>query len=176
MHLLACVRGSKGLHLRNPHVRQPEIEEALGEVLGVNTWWLQLNHLERFRVTAFSGMDYRMFLVRPPGQPGSNRASRGGLRLFRILDHGISVLPLGTPNAAPTEYRFEHISKILAADDDPTELRIEILDMSKSGFGFETVRFCCEARTSLLTALLNRVDDMNGIGMCLLLLSIRSVH
>lgn len=113
-------------------------------------------------------MDYQIFLVRPPGQSATTRVSRGGgLRLFRILDHGISVLPLGTPNAAPTmEYRFEHISKVLAADDDPTELRIEVLDTSKSGFGCETVRFCCEARTSLLTALLNRVDDMNGIGMC----------
>lgn len=108
-----------------------------------------------------------MFLVRPPGQSASNRASRGGgLRLFRILDHGISVLPLGTPNAAPAEYRFEHVSKVLAADDDSTELRIEIMDTSKSGFGCETVRFCCEARTSLLTALMNRLDDMNGIGMC----------
>ncbi|KAG0579697.1 hypothetical protein KC19_4G117600 [Ceratodon purpureus] len=108
-------------------------------------------------------MDYQVFLVRPPG---STRASRGGgLRLFRILDHGISILPLGTPNSAPTEYRFEHISKILAADDDPTELRLEILNTSKSGFGNETVRFCCEARTSLLTALLNRVDDVNSIGI-----------
>jgi hypothetical protein len=68
---------------------------------------------------------------------------------------------------APAEYRFEHMSKITAADDDPTELKIEILDTSKSGFGYETVRFCCEARASLLTALLNRVDDMNGIGMWL---------
>lgn len=107
-------------------------------------------------------MDYQMFLVRPPG--GASSKARGVLRLFRILDHGISVLPVGTPNATPTEYRFEHIAKVWAADDDPTELRIEILDTSKSGFGYETVRFCCEARASLLTALLNRMDDMNGIG------------
>lgn len=101
-----------------------------------------------------------MFLVRPPGAS----KARGALRQFRILDHGISVVPLGTPTATPTEYRLEHIAKVWAADDDPTELRMEILDTSKSGFGCEIVRFCCEARTSLLTALLNRLDDMNGIG------------
>lgn len=74
------------------------------------------------------------------------------------------MLPLGTPTVTPTEYRLEHIAKVWAVDDDPTELRMEILDTSKSGFGCEIVRFCCEARTSLLTALLNRLDDMNGIG------------
>lgn len=111
-------------------------------------------------------MDYQVFLVRSQGQSGSIRAGRGALRLFRIQDHGISVLPLSTPNAAPLEYRFEHISKVLPSDDDDTELKIEILDTSKSGFGYETVRYWCEARASLLTALLNRIEDMNGIGMC----------
>lgn len=106
-----------------------------------------------------------MFLVRSQGQSGSIRAGRGALRLFRIQDHGISVLPLSTPNAAPLEYRFEHISKVLPSDDDDTELKIEILDTSKSGFGYETVRYWCEARASLLTALLNRIEDMNGIGI-----------
>lgn len=112
-------------------------------------------------------MDYKIFLVRPPGQQSSaisGRLHRGSIRVFRILDHGISVLPLSAPNGVPTEYRFEHITKVSAADDDPTELALEILDTSKSGFGFEIVRYCCDSRTSLLTALLNRLDDMNGFG------------
>lgn len=107
-------------------------------------------------------MDYQIFLVRPPAIA---RAPRGGLRLLRVLDHGISVLPVSTPNVAPTEYSFEHISKVMPADDDPTEVKLEISDTSKSGFGVETIRFCCEARTSLITALLNRMDDINGIGI-----------
>ena len=110
-------------------------------------------------------MDYQIFLVRPAA---SGRTPWGGLRILRILDHGISVSSLATPNAAPTEYKFEHISKVSAADDDQNELKLEIADTSKTGFGIETVRLFCEARTSLLTALLNRVDDLNGIGMCLL--------
>lgn len=111
-------------------------------------------------------MDYQIFLVRPPAIA---RAPRGGLRLLRVLDHGISVLPVSTPNVAPTEYSFEHISKVMPADDDPTEVKLEISDTSKSGFGVETIRFCCEARTSLITALLNRMDDINGIGIFSLL-------
>lgn len=107
-------------------------------------------------------MDYQVFLVRPPAVA---RTPKGGLRYFRILEHGVSILPLATPNAAPTEYKFEHIAKALAVEEDPTELRLEIMDTTKPGFGVDTVRFCCEARTSLLTALLNRLDDMNGIGM-----------
>lgn len=122
-------------------------------------------------------MDYKIFLVRPPGQQSSaisGRLHRGSIRVFRILDHGISVLPLSAPNGPPTEYRFEHITKVSAADDDPTELALEILDTSKSGFGFETVRYCCDSRTSLLTALLNRLDDMNGFGKSILRFQFRN--
>jgi len=105
-----------------------------------------------------------VFLVRPPAVA---RGQRGGLRIFRILDHAISISPLGTPNATPTEYKFEHITKALAVEEDPTEVRIEVMDSTKTGFGVETIRLCCEARTSLLTALLNCLDDMNGIGKCI---------
>ena len=111
-------------------------------------------------------MDYQIFLVR---QAASGRTPWGGLRILRILDHGVSVSSLATPNAAPTEYKFEHVSKVLAGDDDQNELRLEVVDSSKSGFGTETVRLSCEARTSLVTALFNRLDDLNGIGMWMLL-------
>ncbi|KAG0590844.1 hypothetical protein KC19_1G130600 [Ceratodon purpureus] len=107
-------------------------------------------------------MDYQIFLVR---QAASGRTPWGGLRILRILDHGVSVSSLATPNAAPTEYKFEHVSKVLAGDDDQNELRLEVVDSSKSGFGTETVRLSCEARTSLVTALFNRLDDLNGIGI-----------
>jgi hypothetical protein len=110
-------------------------------------------------------MDYEIFLARPSA---SGRTPWGGLRILRILDHALSVSSLATPNAAPTEYKFEHISKVVAADDDQNELRLEVVESSKAGFGTETVRFYCEARASLVTALLNRVDDLNGIGMCIL--------
>lgn len=108
-------------------------------------------------------MDYQVFLVRPPAVARQAKGA-GGLRMFRILEHGIAISVVGTPNAAATEYKFEHIAKASAVEDDAQELRIEVTDTTKSGFGVETLRFCCEARTSLLTALLNRLDDMNGIG------------
>lgn len=126
-----------------------------------------MKNRERIRVSSIDSaeMDYQIFLVR---LFVGGRTPWGGLRILRILDHGISTLPLATPNAAATEYKFEHISKVLAADDEQNELRLEIVDTSKPGFGTETVRLSCEARASLLTALLNRVDDLNSIGMCVL--------
>jgi hypothetical protein len=77
------------------------------------------------------------------------------------------------------EYSFEHIAKVTASQDDPTELCLEVLDMtggssrqqgggllrsSSSSSSYDTLRFFCDSRSHLLTVLLNRIDDFNGIG------------
>jgi len=78
------------------------------------------------------------------------------------------------------EYNFEHIAKVTASQDDPTELCLEVLDMtggssrqqggghlrssSSSSSSYDTLRFFCDSRSHLLTVLLNRIDDFNGIG------------
>ena len=104
-------------------------------------------------------MDYQVYLVRQGG-----RSSRGGCRLLRILEHGISVVALAVNNVAAAEYRFEHIAKVTASQDDATELSLEVLDTTKQGHGYHTLRFCCDSRSALLTVLLNRIDEVNGIG------------
>ena len=90
--------------------------------------------------------------------------SRAGNRLLRILDHGISVVPLLASNPVAAEYSFEHIARVTASNDDPTELSMEILDTMKLSHGYDTVRFYCDSRSALLTVLLNRIDEVNGIG------------
>lgn len=99
-----------------------------------------------------------MFLVRlgPKG--------RGGNRLLRIHDHGISLVPLLASNPVAAEYSFEHIAKVTASSDDPTELSMEILDTAKQSYGYESVRLHSDSRSALLTVLFNRIDEVNGIG------------
>lgn len=104
-------------------------------------------------------MDYQVYLVRQGA-----RSSRGGSRLLRILEHGISVIALVATNVAAAEYSFEHIAKVTASHDDATELTLEVLDTTKQSHGYHTVRFCCDSRSALLTVLLNRIDEVNGIG------------
>jgi DnaJ family protein C protein 13 len=130
-------------------------------------------------------MDYQVFLVRQGGG-GGRSSSRAGMRLLllRVLEHGISVLPLSTNTNSSSavqlqeEYSFEHIAKVTASQDDPTELCLEVLDMtggssrqqggghlrSSSSSSYDTLRFFCDSRSHLLTVLLNRIDDFNGIG------------
>jgi DnaJ family protein C protein 13 len=126
-------------------------------------------------------MDYQVFLVRQGGG-GGRSSSRAGMRLLllRVLEHGISVLPLSTNTNSSSavqlqeEYSFEHIAKVTASQDDPTELCLEVLDMTggssrQQGGGhlrssYDTLRFFCDSRSHLLTVLLNRIDDFNGIG------------
>ncbi|XP_024368115.1 uncharacterized protein [Physcomitrium patens] len=103
-------------------------------------------------------MDFHVFLVRlgPKG--------RGGNRLLRIHDHGISLVPLLASNPVAAEYSFEHIAKVTASSDDPTELSMEILDTAKQSYGYESVRLHSDSRSALLTVLFNRIDEVNGIG------------
>ncbi|KAH9554372.1 hypothetical protein CY35_08G060500 [Sphagnum magellanicum] len=130
-------------------------------------------------------MDYQVFLVRQGGG-GGRSSSRAGMRLLllRVLEHGISVLPLSTNTNSSSavqlqeEYSFEHIAKVTASQDDPTELCLEVLDMtggssrqqggghlrSSSSSSYDILRFFCDSRSHLLTVLLNRIDDFNGIG------------
>lgn len=89
---------------------------------------------------------------------------RGGNRLLRVLDHGITLVPLHASNPMVAEYSFEHIAKVTASNDDPTELSMEILDTTKQSLGYDTVRIHCDSRSALLTVLFNRIDEVNGIG------------
>lgn len=90
--------------------------------------------------------------------------SRSGNRLLRILEHGISVVPLLASHPVAAEYSFEHIARVTASNDDPTELSMEILETTKQSHGYDTLRFYCDSRSALLTVLLNRIDEVNGIG------------
>lgn len=90
--------------------------------------------------------------------------ARAGNRLLRILEHGISVVPLLATNPVAAEYSFEHIARVTASNDDPTELSMEILDTTKQSHGYDTLRFYCDSRSALLTVLFNRIDEVNGIG------------
>jgi len=114
-------------------------------------------------------MDFQVFLVR------QGTKARAGNRLLRILDHGISVVPLLATNPVAAEYSFEHIARVTASLDDPTELSMEILDTTKQSHGYNTLRFYCDSRSALLTVLLNQIDEVNGIGKCPLLCSHASV-
>ncbi|CAM6026456.1 unnamed protein product [Sphagnum balticum] len=148
-------------------------------------------------------MDYQVFLVRQQTGRSSTRGGGGGggstrllLLLLRVLEHGISVSPLSSSAAAATNnlvaedyISFEHIAKVTASQDDPTELSLEVLDCTpatasskkqqavahghhhhgSSSSSYHTLRFFCDSRSLLLTVLFNRIDDVNGIGTDFLL-------
>lgn len=103
-------------------------------------------------------MDFQVYLVR------QGPKLRGASRLLRILEHGISLVALAASNPVAAEYSFEHIAKVTASNDDPTELSMEILDTTKQSHGYDTLRLACDSRSALLTVLLNRIDEVNGIG------------
>ncbi len=144
-------------------------------------------------------MDYQVFLVRQQTGRSSTRGGGGGstrllLLLLRVLEHGISVSPLSSSAAAATNnlvaedhISFEHIAKVTASQDDPTELSLEVLDCTpaaskkqqavahghhhhgSSSSSYHTLRFFCDSRSHLLTVLFNRIDDVNGIGKLLII-------
>lgn len=66
------------------------------------------------------------------------------------------------------EYSFEYILKVMLVDDDFIEVKLEILDISKLGFGVEMICFCCEVRIFFIIVFFNCMDDINGIGIFLL--------
>lgn len=103
-------------------------------------------------------MDFQVYLVR------QGPKLRGASRLLRILEHGISLVALAASNPVAAEYSFEHIAKVTASNDDPTELSMEILDTTKQSHGYDTLRLACDSRSALLTVLLNRIDEVKGIG------------
>ncbi|CAM6077021.1 unnamed protein product [Sphagnum tenellum] len=144
-------------------------------------------------------MDYQVFLVRQQTGRSSTRGGGGGstrllLLLLRVLEHGITVSPLSSSAAAVTNnlvaedyISFEHIAKVTASQDDPTELSLEVVDCTpaaskkqqavahghhhhgSSSSSYHTLRFFCDSRSHLLTVLFNRIDDVNGIGTDFLL-------
>lgn len=106
-------------------------------------------------------MDRKVFLVRPAGTSG--RPQRGISRILRVLDHGISISGvLPSFNQSPDVYSYESIFRVWPSPGDPNELGIDVL----GGFnkGEETLKLCCDSRTALVTALLNKLDTVNGIG------------
>lgn len=106
-------------------------------------------------------MDRKVFLVRPAGTSG--RPQKGISRILRVLDNGISISGvLPSFNQSPDVYSYERIFRVCPSLGDPNELAIDIL----GGFnkGEETLKLCCDSRTALLTALLNQLDTVNGIG------------
>ncbi len=146
-------------------------------------------------------MDYQVFLVRQQTGRSSTRGGGGGstrLLLLRVLEHGISVSPLSSSAAAAAAANnlvaedyisFEHIAKVTASQDDPTELSLEVVDCTpaaasskkqqavahghhhhgSSSSSYHTLRFFCDSRSHLLTVLFNRIDDVNGIGKLLII-------
>ncbi len=152
------------------------------------------------RVVGGVVMDYQVFLVRQQTGRSSTRGGGGSTRLLllllRVLEHGISVSPLSSSAAAATNnlvaedyISFEHIAKVTASQDDPTELFLEVLDCTpaaasskkqqavahghhhhgSSSSSYHTLRFFCDSRSHLLTVLFNRIDDVNGIGKLLII-------
>lgn len=104
-----------------------------------------------------------MFLVRSPGTTSGGRPVKGVTRILRVSDYGISLSPLlPSHSGTSVEYSFERLSNVLPSPDDDFELKIDVLN--GSGRGCDTLRFSCDSRSALLTALLNKLDDVNGIG------------
>lgn len=106
-------------------------------------------------------MDRKVFLVRPAGTSG--RPQKGISRILRVLDNGISISGiLPSFNQSPDVYSYERIFRVSPSSGDPNELLIDVLGTFNKGE--ETLKLCCDSRTALLTALLNKLDTVNGIG------------
>jgi DnaJ family protein C protein 13 len=103
-------------------------------------------------------MDYQLFFVRPPGRPTKNST-----KLLRILEYGISLSTL-SQGATPVglEIAYEKITNIVVSREDKYEFAFDVDDVG--GRGRQTFQFACDARSALLTALFNKLDDLNGIG------------
>ncbi|XP_057836865.1 uncharacterized protein LOC131047061 isoform X1 [Cryptomeria japonica] len=106
-------------------------------------------------------MDHEVFLVRPAGTSG--RPQKGVSRILNVLDEGISISGvLPSLKQSPAVYSFERISRVLPSTADQNELRIDVIGSFNKAD--ENLRLCCDSRTALLTTLLNKLDDVNGIG------------
>ncbi|BBN14040.1 DnaJ homolog subfamily C member 13 [Marchantia polymorpha subsp. ruderalis] len=104
-------------------------------------------------------MDHQVFLVRPVGLTSVRGGpARGVTRLVRIEENAITLTNLTPHPGQPLEYHFENLSNVCPSSEDNYEVSMDVID---SGL---TLRFSCEARSALLTALLNRLDEVNGIG------------
>ncbi|CAM6112927.1 unnamed protein product [Calypogeia fissa] len=104
-------------------------------------------------------MDHQVFLVRPPGLTNVRGApARGVTRLLRVEDHGIILTNLTPHSGQPLEYSFENLANVKASNEDSSELSFDLIDSGT------TLKFSTEARPALLTALHNRLDEVNGIG------------
>eukprot|EP01018_Ginkgo_biloba_P000782 Gb_17023 [translate_table: standard] len=105
-------------------------------------------------------MDHQVFLVRPSGTSG--RPQRGISRILRVSENGISLSgTLPSLNQSPVVYSFERIFRVSPSPVDSNELIIDIIGSFTKGD--ETLNLYCDSRTALLTALLNKLDDVNGI-------------
>lgn len=106
-------------------------------------------------------MDHEVFLVRAGGISG--RPQKGVSRILKVLDNGISISGvLPSVKQSPAVYNYERIVRVSPSPADLNELRIDV--SGRFNEADETLRFCCDSRTDLLTALLNKLDDVNGIG------------
>eukprot|EP00250_Pteridium_aquilinum_P018104 c23944_g1_i1 orf=785-7753(-) len=106
-------------------------------------------------------MDYRVFLVRPPGT--GVRPVKGVTRILRVLEHGISISPvLPSTNGTATEYSYERISNVLPSPEDDLELKFDVFNSNGRA---DTLKFSCDSRSALLTALLNKLDDVDSSGI-----------
>lgn len=106
-------------------------------------------------------MDYQVFLVRPPGNGG--RPVKRVTRILRVLEHGISLSPILQSHTGTTaEYSFERISNVLPSLEDDLELKF---DVGNSNGRADTLRFSCDSRSALLTAILNKLDDVDSSGI-----------
>ena len=109
-------------------------------------------------------MDYQVFLVRPSGLGGGSRLSKGVTRILRILEDGISISPIANPSSSHIEYQFEWMSNVLPSLDDDLEFKFDVVHINGRT---ETLKFLCDSRSALLTAILNKLDDVDSSGMLL---------
>ena len=109
-------------------------------------------------------MDYQVFLVRPSGLGGGGRLSKGVTRILRILEDGISISSIANPSSSYIEYQFEWMSNVLPSLDDDLEFKFDVVHINGRT---ETLKFLCDSRSALLTAILNKLDDVDSSGMSL---------
>lgn len=99
--------------------------------------------------------------MRPPGTGG--RPVKGVTRILRVLEHGISISPiLPSINGTATEFSYERISNVLPSLEDDLELKFDVLNSSGRA---DTLKYSCDSRSALLTALLNKLDDVDSSGI-----------
>ncbi|EFJ24515.1 hypothetical protein SELMODRAFT_414652 [Selaginella moellendorffii] len=112
-------------------------------------------------------MDYQLFCIRISGGVFGHAVSRAE-KVLRVFESCLSISSLTTTHNGATaasssvEFMFESISNVLPSTKDDKELTLNVPD--GSGRGYETLHIYCDSRSELMTTLLNRMDDLNGIG------------